>query len=365
MLALYRKYRPRSFADLVGQEQLAAMLRTAGRTGKLAHAYVFYGSRGTGKTTVARIIAKLANCLSPESVKERGEPCNACRACDEIDAGRAMDVIEIDAASNRGIDEIRDLREAIRLAPSSLLWKIFIVDEAHMLTTPAWNALLKTLEEPPERAMIILATTEFEKIPPTIASRAQRYRFNRIPLAEIVRTLRRIADIEKIAIADDALDLIAAAAEGSLRDAESLLDQVASLGAGADAASVEMMLGKTGFRRIRVFADGVAGRDLPSLLAELGRARDEGANLLDICRELILHLRRALALHFDPKLGDAIRNEVTGEEFEAVSSHASSIDIPGTIALMKSLIRAHQEMRYSPFPHVPLEVALIECLGGK
>ncbi len=363
MLALYRKYRPKAFADLAGQEQLASMLMTAGKTGKLAHAYVFYGSRGTGKTTVARIVAKLANCLSEDSVSKRGEPCNECRACLEIDRGSALDVVEIDAASNRGIDEIRDVREAIRLAPSSLRWKVFIIDEAHMLTTFAWNALLKTLEEPPERSMIILATTEFEKIPATIASRAQRFHFKRIPLPTIMRVLRRIADAEKILIADDALELIAAASEGGLRDAESLLDQVATLGAGSDVAAVEMMLGLTGFRRLTAFAEGIARKDVPALLAAVSAIRAEGANIVGLNRELILYLHRALALRFDPSLKETMKNEVTTAEFEALSAHAAGLDPTQTISLMKALIRAHQEMRYSPFPHVPFEVALIECLG--
>ncbi len=365
MLAFYRKYRPKSFSELVGQEQVSGILRNAGRRDKLAHAYILYGPRGTGKTTAARLIAKLAQCLSQDMVRRDGEPCNACAACADIDAGRAMDVIEIDAASNRGIDEIRDLRESIRVSPAVYAYKVFIVDEVHMLTTAAWNALLKTLEEPPAKTILILATTEYEKIPPTIASRAQRFHFRKIPLSVIIAKLKEIVALEKIEISDDALELIAAAADGGLRDAESLLDQVTSNGGAIDAATVEATVGKAGIRRVMAFANAIAERDIAAALRQVADMTATGGNVADLNRELILYLRRALALRFDPTLKEIFADELTKEELAATVAHSAILDPAKTIPLMKGLIRAYSEMRYSPFPHVPLEVALIEHLGGK
>lgn len=361
-LALYRKYRPKLFAELVGQDYLAAIFKNAGKQNRLGHAYIFYGSRGTGKTTTARLVAKLANCLSSDSVLQHGEPCNACRACAEIDAARAMDVIEIDAASNRGIDEIRNVQESIRFSPSSSTRKVFIIDEAHMLTTAAWNALLKTLEEPPLHAMLILATTEYEKIPATITSRAQRFHFRKIPLADIVARLRKIAAAEQLSIPHDALELIAAAAEGGLRDAESILDQVASSSNTIDVESVENILGKVGSRRIRECAAFIIRGDLSGVLTYLHEMRNTGANVVDLNKELIAYLRRVLTLRLDPKLEILFQDELTKDDLAQIIEHSKSIDQQKIITLLKSLIRAYSEMRYSPFPHIPFEVALIENL---
>lgn len=361
-LALYRKYRPKSFTELVGQDYCAAIFRNAGKQSRLGHAYIFYGSRGTGKTTTARLVAKLANCLSVDAVREHGEPCNACRACAEIDAARAMDVIEIDAASNRGIDEIRHLQEAIRLSPSLSARKVFIIDEAHMLTTYAWNALLKTLEEPPPHVILILATTEYEKIPATIVSRAQRFHFRKIGIMEIVKKLRHIAAAEKLTISDDILELIAAGAEGSLRDAESLLDQVVSCADTIDVRSVEDILGKVGSRRVRDCVACIVSGDLSGALTNLCEARNIGVNVVDLTKELIAYLRRALALRLDPKLETLFRDELTTDDLAQIIAYSKTIDSQKTIALLKSLIRAYSEMRYSPFPHIPLEVAFIENL---
>ncbi|MFQ5752601.1 MAG: DNA polymerase III subunit gamma/tau, partial [bacterium] len=231
-LALYRKYRPKTLDELLGQETVAEILKNAAKNNRIGHAYLFYGPRGTGKTTTARLIAKLLNCerrSSDEKFRAQGEPCNTCRHCREIDNLTSFDVIEIDAASNRGIDEIRNLKDSIRVSPSSADYKVYIIDEAHMLTGAAFNALLKTLEEPPAHAVIVLATTEYEKLPATITSRAQRFVFKRLPKIRIMEKLRMIAEAEKIKIDEPALELVAAAGEGSLRDSESLLDQIASL----------------------------------------------------------------------------------------------------------------------------------------
>lgn len=361
-LALYRKYRPKTFAELVGQDYLADIFRNAGKQNRLGHAYIFYGSRGTGKTTAARIVAKMANCLSLDSVAREGEPCNVCRACAEIDAARAMDVIEIDAASNRGIDEIRDLQESIRVSPSSCARKVFIIDEAHMLTMFAWNALLKTLEEPPPHVIIILATTEYEKIPATIASRAQRFHFRKIGIAEIIKKLKRIAAAEQLAIADDALELIASAAEGSLRDAESLLDQVTACADTTDVKSVETILGKVDNKRVRQCAEFIINGNLSGALTYLADMRNAGVNVMELNKDIIAYLRRALTLRLDPKLETLFRDELTKDDLAHIIAQSAAIDPQKTIALLKSLIRAYSEMRYSPFPHIPLEIALIENL---
>src|SRR5512133_2025228 len=220
--SLYHRWRSRSFSEVVGQDHVTRTLRNAVATGRIVHAYLFCGPRGTGKTSTARILAKAVNCLDPQD----GEPCNRCASCVTVTEGRAMDLIELDAASNRGIDDARELRDKIRFSPSESRYKVYIIDEAHMLTSEASNALLKTLEEPPEHAILILATTESHKILATISSRCQRFDFRRIPMQAIVAQLEMICSAEGLSPADGVLDRVARMARGSLRDAESLLDQL-------------------------------------------------------------------------------------------------------------------------------------------
>lgn len=365
MLAIYRKYRPKTFEDLLGQEHIVEILRNAARQDKFAHAYLFYGSRGSGKTTTARLIAKLANCETRQKdkkFKDKGEPCNECRPCTEIDSGHALDVIEIDAASNRGIDEIRNLQEGIRLSPTSYKYKVFIIDEVHMLTREAFNALLKTLEEPPTHAIFILATTEYEKVPATISSRTQRFHFRKLALAEIIKKLDSIVRSEKMKIADDALELIAALAEGSLRDAESLLGQITSLDQDVELKDVERIAGKIGYKKTAQLAEYLLNNSLKDALAYLHEIDQGGYNIVQFNKDLIHYLRRVITLKTNPSLESLYAKELTKDEVSHLKKHAGLAQDKKTITLLKSLIRAHSEMRYSPFAIVPLEVAIIENL---
>ena len=364
-LAIYRKYRPETLADLNGQDLTVEILRGAASAGKIGHAYLFYGPRGTGKTSAARIVAKLANCetrISDEKFREKGEPCNKCRPCKEIDEGRALDVIEIDAASNRGIDEVRNLKEGIRLSPTSYKYKVFIVDEAHQLTKAAADALLKILEEPPSHAIFVLATTEYEKLSPTIISRTQRFHFNRAPSQLIFKKLKMINQKEKLNIEDQTLELIAASAEGSFRDAESLLEQVTSMGE-TTLEGVEQILGKVGFKRTAVLAEHILSKNLEAALGYLAEINEGGYNLVQLAKDLIHYLRRVLALKFDPRIEKVFEKELTSDELKALKKHSEMVaDEEVLISTLKSLINAYSQMRYSPFPLVPLELAIIENL---
>lgn len=366
MLAIYRKYRPQSFEDLMGQELVVEILKNAGKRDKISHAYLFYGPRGTGKTTAARILAKIANCETRRDdpkFKAKGEPCNKCRPCKEIEEGRALDVVEIDAASNRGIDEIRNIKEGIRLSPTSYQYKIFIIDEAHQLTKAAGDALLKTLEEPPAHAIFILATTEYEKLSTTITSRTQRLHFRRLPIPLVVEKLKKIISSEKgVKIDPAAIDLIAVTSEGSLRDAESLLDQIISLGEGSSLESVEKILGKVGFARTSALAENLLNGDIEKSLEHLSDIQESGFNLVELTKDLIHYLRRALAIKFDPKLEEIFKAELTERELSELKKHSALINSDKHIPLLKSLIRAYSDMRYSPFAIVPLEIAIIENL---
>lgn len=359
MLAIYRKYRPKNLGELLGQEHIIEILRNAARQDKFSHAYLFYGPRGSGKTTTARLIAKLINC---EKRQKNPEPCNTCNVCTQIDSGHALDVIEIDAATNTGVDEIRDLQEGIRLSPTSFKHKVLIIDEVHMLSKAAFNALLKTLEEPPGHAIFVLATTEYEKVPATISSRTQRFHFRKLSLEEILKKLNLIVKSEKLRVADDALELIAALAEGSLRDAESLLDQITSLDQDVELKDVERIAGKIGYKKTAKLAELLLKNDLEGALNYLNEIDQGGYNLVQLNKDLIHYLRRVLTLKMNPRIESLYQKELTKDEITHLKNHVMLLQEQKHITLLKSLIRAYSEMRYSPFAIVPLEVAIIENL---
>ncbi len=289
-IALYRRYRSPRFDDLIGQDQIVTTLRNQVRVAKLAHAYLFTGIRGTGKTSTARILARAINCLKPDD----GEPCNECASCTEILDGSAVDVLEIDAASNRGIDEIRDLREKVNYLPASLRCKVYIIDEAHMLTPPAWNAFLKTLEEPPSHVVFVLATTEPHQIPETIRSRAQRFDFRRVGTADISTHLQRIATSEAVEVDAGALSLIATAGQGSVRDAISLLDQALASGVRPlDTDAARRALGLADPATVRDLVTAISSRDAAGALRGAAAAFNAGVDARQLVRELARLVRGA------------------------------------------------------------------------
>ena len=289
----YRKWRPKSLGEVVGQDAITKTLRQAVAQERIAHAYLFCGTRGTGKTSTARILAKAINCLSPQD----GEPDNECHICVSINEARSLDLIEIDAASNRGIDDIRELSDKVRFSPSESRYKIYIIDEVHMLTEPAFNALLKTLEEPPAHAVFILATTEAHKVPLTIISRCQRYDFRRIPIEQMVGKLGDIGDQEGIEVSDEALHLIARIANGGLRDAENLLEQVVvSYGSPVSEEDVRQLLGLGGDEIALKLMEHVIGKAVREGIAAINGASEQGTDLRQLLRGALDYMRALLLI---------------------------------------------------------------------
>jgi len=364
-MAFYRKYRPKTFDQMVGQEMIVKILKNAAIHNKISHAYLFTGPRGIGKTSIARILAKIVNCQKREEDKEfakLGEPCNQCQNCQEIDKGKALDVLEIDAASNRGIDEVRSLKEIIKTSPSKMRKKVFIIDEAHQLTKEAFNALLKTLEEPPEQTMIILATTEYTKIPLTIASRTQQFHFKRISAQKIKKKLEEIVSQEKIKIHKPALEFIAYSAEGSIRDAESLLDQMACFSdKEITLVDIEKMIGKITISQISEFVDLLLCKNSRKIFENLEAIQNGGYDLVEFTKDLITYLRKVLVLKFEPSMKQSFVNEIPQEILEKMEKQ-SKIFKEKDIKIIKSLIEAFTYMRYSQFPLAALEVAIAENL---
>jgi DNA polymerase-3 subunit gamma/tau len=355
---LARRWRPLTFEAVVGQAPIVRTLRNALAQQRIAHAYLFAGPRGVGKTTTARLLAMGVNCEGPAG---GAVPCAVCESCREVAAGRALDVLEIDGASNRGIDEVRALRDNARYAPARGRRKVYIIDEVHMLTEPAFNALLKTLEEPPAHVVFVLATTEARRLPPTILSRCQRFDFRPISSVEIGEALRRILGQEKVpvdAVEPDALRLLARAADGSLRDALSLLDTALAYGEGrVGARTVEELLGSGGAEAAWALAGALARRVPGEGLRRIADAAAGGLDLALLCEETMEVLRRALLVAVTGTAGpDATQDETTRLTALGREAGAGEADL---LLLLRGLLDAETEMRKSPHPRVDLEIAVV------
>jgi DNA polymerase-3 subunit gamma/tau len=353
--ALYRRWRSRTFEEVLGQDHVTRTLRNALLGGRIAHAYLFAGPRGTGKTTMARLLAKAVNCLSEGDEK----PCNRCSICQAINEGRLLDLIEIDAASNRGIDEIRDLREKVGFRPNEAQYKVYVVDEVHMLTNEAFNALLKTLEEPPPHVIFVLATTEPHKIPATILSRCQRFDFRRASLSDLQRKLNHICESEGIAIEEAALELIARSAAGSFRDAESLLDQLASYGDDEiTLAQVQAVLGTVSSQAIGKLVEHLVKRDVAGGLDLINQVIGDGVDPRQFNRELLEYLRGLLLI----KAGNgASLLNVTAEVLAEMENQARQLSTKALLRTVRFFNQASLDLKASLQPQLPLELAFIEA----
>ena len=350
--ALYRKWRPQRFADVVGQAPIVTALQNQIAAGRIGHAYLFTGTRGTGKTTCAKIFAKAVNCLDHSSP----DPCCQCEVCKGIDSGAIMDIVEMDAASNNGVDDIRDLRDEVAYLPSVCRYKVYIIDEVHMLSTQAFNALLKTMEEPPEHVIFILATTEVQKVPVTILSRCQRYDFARITADDIAGRLRYVAEQEKIDLDPNAAQLIGRLADGAMRDALSILDTCAGVDNKVDEALVRRMAGVTDRSYLFHISDALEAQDAAAALAQLAQLRQQSVDVKRLTEELIAHYR-ALMLAALPG-GQALLSGVSPEEEALYLQKGPEMGQREAIRAIRTLGTALEHMTRGSDQRIELELAL-------
>lgn len=356
----YRKYRPQKFSDVLGQESITENLLGQLETGKIGHGYLFYGPRGTGKTSTARIFAKSVNCQKTDG-KKFGEPCNKCTSCLAITEGSSLDLIEIDAASNRGIDEIRDLREKVKLSPAFSRFKIYIIDEAHMLTTEAFNALLKTLEEPPKHAIFILCTTELGKLPQTIISRLQRFNFLRAGNDEISKILLTIAKSEGIKIEPESTLAVAEAADGSFRDAVSILDQLGASGKKISSEDVAKVAKVSGWNQLFEFASFLADKDIKKSIITIEEIADLGGDVPFFARQLVMFLEKLLFIKIG--LSDDIFSDYDQAQVQKMAKLSEKFETGQLQDLMRALLVSENEMKLYPLAQIPLVLAICKYFG--
>ncbi len=353
--ALYRKWRPRLWEQVVSQEPIIQTLQNAVRSERVAHAYLFSGPRGTGKTTTARLLAKAVNCLDPDPANR---PCDHCEHCQAVNEGRFLDLIEIDAASNTSVDDVRDLRDKINFSPSQGRYKVYIIDEVHMLSTAAFNALLKTLEEPPAHAIFVLATTEVHKIPGTVLSRCQRHEFRRVPVKDIVDHLQQIAEKESLQVEPEALTLIARQATGALRDAISMLDQLSSSGEKITLETAQQVLGTATSRAVVDLVNAILARQAAEGLNGIHQALDGGTDPRQFARQVVEYLRGLLLI----RLGNADQIDATPEVRAEMERQAKAFSLSRLMHAIRQFNNAASEIRSGWQPSLLLELALTETI---
>jgi DNA polymerase-3 subunit gamma/tau len=357
---LYRKYRPQKLAEVVGQKHIVQTLFNAIKNNHLGQAYLFTGPRGTGKTSVARILAKTINCLDLQDT----QACGKCFNCLTITAGRSLDIIEIDAASHTGVDNVREIIEAVKLPPTSLKYKVYIIDEVHMLSSGAFNALLKTLEEPPAHVIFILATTEIHKVPETIISRCQRFDFSRLPIQSIIEKLSAIARSEQIKISPESLEMIAIASEGGMRDAENLLGQIMALeDKNITVKEVEEILGTTDRQSVGAIAGMIINSETEKAIEKINSLFADGYDLEIFTKSLINYFRQIMLLKINPHLKSCFSYEIPGEQLEKMLQQAEKAEVGKIILAINLFLEAQNRLYSFVLPQLALEIAAIKATG--
>lgn len=358
--ALYRKYRPQTFNEVVGQEHITKTLSNQVKKGEVSHAYLFAGSRGTGKTSVARIFARAINCIESEN----GSPCYKCESCKTLGEANNMDILEIDAASNNRVDEVREIREKVKFLPTTGKYKVYIIDEVHMLTDSAFNALLKTLEEPPAHVVFILGTTEPHKLPQTILSRCLRFDFKLISPNNLKKHLIYILDIEKINYEDDAIDLIVSAAQGSVRDMLSIADSIVSFGQGiVTYANALNMLGATEQDKLFSFTDAIINKDIGKAFEKINKAILGGINISVFSKDITVHFRNLLVIKTVKDSNDILN--MPSETINKLREQAERVSEEELMFLMKNFSEIEAELKYALSPRTLVEVATVKAILGE
>jgi DNA polymerase III subunit gamma/tau len=361
-VVLYRKYRPQAFSEVIGQEHVVQTLTNSIKGNNISHAYLFSGPRGSGKTTIARLFAKAINCEKP---KNGFEPCNNCSSCLEITGSKSMDFIEIDAASHRGIDDIKELREGLKFAPVKSKYKIFIIDECHQLSKDASNALLKTLEEPPAHAIFLLATTESHKMIPTILSRCQKFDFKRLQVPEIIKKLEFISKKENVKFDDSALSLIALNSRGSFRDAESLLDECLSFSGDRGLIKTEdikELLGIVEVGEISKFVDFLIAKNTKDAVLFIDFILENGVDLQEFTKTLVFYLRQQLLLKINPSFLNLQNSGLSNDDLEKMKVQTADLTQKDLQNMLEHFIDAENKIKYATIAQLPLELAIITII---